>query len=109
MLTMTAYLSKLFSSMFKSFELWHLYKSLLPSAKGLSFTFMKESVVFLLIPTYSLVGKHHVMGKDLSIYGHIMMLEKVTELSLINLTHLLAFTLHKFFLLSFTYSRTSKN
>ena len=31
---------------------------------------MQESVVFLLIPTYSLVGKHHVMGKDLSIYGH---------------------------------------
>ena len=31
---------------------------------------MQESVVLLLIPTYSLVGKHHVMGKDLSIYGH---------------------------------------
>ena len=42
-------------------KLSHLYKSLLPSAKGLSFTFMQESVVFLLIPTYSLVGKHHVM------------------------------------------------
>ena len=52
------------------FELRHLCKSLLPSAKGLSFTFMQESVVFLLIPTYSLVGKHHAMGKDLSIYGH---------------------------------------
>ena len=35
-----------------------------------SFTFMQESVVFLLIPTYSLVGKHHVVEKDLSIYGH---------------------------------------
>ena len=53
-----------------SFELWHLCKSLLPSAKGLSFTFMQESVVFLLIPIYSLVGKHRVLGKDLSIYGH---------------------------------------
>ena len=52
------------------FELWHLCKSLLPSAKGLSFTFMQESVVFLLIPTYFLVGKHHVVEKDLSIYGH---------------------------------------
>ena len=51
-------------------DLWHLYKSLLPSAKGLSFTFMQESVVFLLIPTYFLVGKHHVVGKDPSIYGH---------------------------------------
>ena len=51
-------------------ELWHLCKSLLPSTKGLSFTFMQESIVFLLIPTYSLVGKHRVMGKDLSIYGH---------------------------------------
>ena len=35
------------------FELWHLYKSLLPSAKGLSFTFMylllcKESKLFSL-------------------------------------------------------------
>ena len=55
---------------FKSFELWHLCKSLIPSAKGLSFTFMQDSVVFLLIPTYSLGGKHHVMGKDLNIYGH---------------------------------------
>ena len=53
-----------------SFELWHLCKSLLPSAKGLSFTFMQEWVVFLLIPTYFLVGKHDVLGKDLSIYGH---------------------------------------
>ena len=70
MLTMKAYLSKLFSSLFKSFEIWHLCKSLLPSAKGLSFTFMQESVVFLLIPTYSLVVKHRVLGKDLSIYGH---------------------------------------
>ena len=45
-------------------ELWHLCKSLLPSAKGLSFTFMQESVVFLLIPTYSLVGEHHVMERS---------------------------------------------
>ena len=45
-------------------ELWHLCKSLLPSAKGLSFTFMQESIVFLLIPTYSLVGKHHVMERS---------------------------------------------
>ena len=51
-----------------SFELWHLCKSLLPSAKGLSFTFMQESVVFLLIPTYSLVGKHHVMERSKHIW-----------------------------------------
>ena len=50
-------------------ELWNLCKSLLPAAKGLYFTFMQESVEFLPIPTYSLVGKHHVTGKDLSIYG----------------------------------------
>ena len=31
---------------------------------------MQESAVFLLIPTYSLIGKHHVMGKDPSLYGH---------------------------------------
>ena len=51
-------------------ELWHLCKSLVPCANGLYFAFMQESVVFLLIPTYSLVGKHRVLGKDLSIYGH---------------------------------------
>ena len=50
------------------FELRHLYKSMLPSAKGLSFTFMQESVVFLLIPTYSLVGKHHVMERSKHIW-----------------------------------------
>ena len=32
-------LSKIFLSLNLSFELWHLYKSLLPSAKGLSFTY----------------------------------------------------------------------
>ena len=32
-------LSKCFLSLNFCFELWHLYKSLLPSAKGLSFTF----------------------------------------------------------------------
>ena len=49
-------------------KLWHLCKSLLPSAKGLSFTFVQESVVFLLIPTYSLVGKHHVMERSRHIW-----------------------------------------
>ena len=42
-----------------------------PSTKSLSFTF---SVNFFLsqflIPTYSLVGKHHVVGKDPGTYGH---------------------------------------
>ena len=70
------------------FELWHLCKSLLPSAKGLSFTFMQESVVFLLIPTYSLVGKHHVTGKDLSIYSHSNIFDHelllLTTISMIN-------------------------
>ena len=32
------------------------------------FTFMQESVVFLLIPTYSLVGKHHVMERSKHIW-----------------------------------------
>ena len=32
-------LSKMFLSLNLSFELWHLYKSLLPSVKGLSFTY----------------------------------------------------------------------
>ena len=38
MLTMKVYRSKCYSSLFK-IELWHLYKSLLPSAKGLSIYF----------------------------------------------------------------------
>ena len=69
MLTMKAYLSKLFSS---PFLLRALAPLQIPASRcqGLSFTFMQESVVFLLTPTYSLVGKHHVLGKDLSIYGH---------------------------------------
>ena len=45
-------------------ELQHLCKSLLPFAQGLSFTFMQEAIIFLLIPTYSLVGKHHVMERS---------------------------------------------
>ena len=36
-------LSKMFLSLNLSFELWHLYKSLLPSAKGLSIYFYAES------------------------------------------------------------------
>ena len=44
---------------------------MIPSMKGLSFTFY---VIFLLsqflIPTYSLVGKHHVVGKYPGTYGH---------------------------------------
>ena len=49
-------------------ELWHLCKSLLPSAKGVSIYFYVVSVVFLLIPTYSLVGKHHVMERSRHIW-----------------------------------------
>ena len=69
MLTMKAYLSKLFSSLFQNRALVPLQ---IPAYlyEGPIFTFMQESVVFLLIPTYSLVGKHCVLGKDLSIYGH---------------------------------------
>ena len=52
-------LSKIFLSLNLSFELWHLYKSLLPSTKGLSFTlcnfyFEFESPSFLI--------KHQLRG-----------------------------------------------
>ena len=50
---------------YKQISAW---QPLLPFAKGLSFTFMQESVVFLLIPTYSLVGKHHVMERSRHIW-----------------------------------------
>ena len=56
--------------------------------KGLYFTFMQESVVFLLIPTYSLVGKHHVMGKGLSIYGHSNILDH--ELLLLTIIYMIS-------------------
>ena len=60
------------------FELWRLYKSLLPSAKGLSFTFQylllckesKYSSLFLFIFSF---GKHHVVRKDLGTYVQLNM------------------------------------
>ena len=53
-------------------ELWHLCKSVLPSAKGLSiyfyvFTFMQESIFFSLFLFFSF-GNHHVVRKDLGTY-----------------------------------------
>ena len=43
---------------------------MLPSVKGLSFSFSVSFFVeSILIPTYSLVGKHHVVGKDQDTYG----------------------------------------
>ena len=41
------------------FELWHLYKSILPSAKGLSIYFMQ--FLFLFEPPYSPI-KHQLRG-----------------------------------------------
>ena len=72
------YLSKCFLSLNFRFELWHLYKSLLPSAKGLSFTFMylllwKESKVFSLFLFIFSFGKHHVARKDLGTYVQLNM------------------------------------
>ena len=48
---------KCFISIFFAFELWHLYKSLLPSAKGLSIYFMQ----FLFESPSSLI-KHQLRG-----------------------------------------------
>src|SRR3990170_600759 len=50
---------KCFISIFFCFELWHLYKSLLPSAKGLSFYFMQ--FLFLFESPSSLI-KHQLRG-----------------------------------------------
>ena len=71
-------LSKMFLSLNFRFELWHLYKSLLPSAKGLSFTFMylllcKESKFFSLFLFMFSFGKHHVVRKDLGTYIQLNM------------------------------------
>ena len=63
----------MFLSLNFRFELWHVYKSLLPSAKGLSFTFKylllckSQSFYhysFLFLP----FGKHLVVRKDLGTY-----------------------------------------
>jgi len=54
-------------------ELWHICKSLLPSAKGQSIYF---HVTYFHVESTSysnlnlLVGKHHVVGKDPNIYIH---------------------------------------
>ena len=63
----------MFLSLNFCFELWHLYKSLLPSAKGLSFTFMyllscKSQSFSLYSFLFFSFGKHHVVGKDLGTY-----------------------------------------
>jgi hypothetical protein len=50
---------KIFLSLNLSFELWHLYKSLLPSAKGLSIYFMQ--FLFLFQSPSSLI-KHQLGG-----------------------------------------------
>ena len=63
-------------------------KSPLPSAKVLSFTFTQESVVFFLIPTYSLVGKHRVLGKYLTIYGHANIFDQ--ELLLLTIIYMIS-------------------
>ena len=60
------------------FELWHLYKSLLPSVKGLSFTFMyllscKNHSYSLYSFLFFSFGKHHVVRKDLGIYVQLNM------------------------------------
>ena len=52
-------LSKIFLSLNLNFELWHLYKSLLPSAKGLSFTY--EFFYFEFESPSSLI-KHQLRG-----------------------------------------------
>ena len=70
--------SKYFLSLNFRFELWHLYKSLLPFVKGLSFIFQylllckesKYSSLFLFIFSF---GKHHVVRKDLGTYVQLNM------------------------------------
>ena len=53
-------LSKIFLSLNLSFELWHLYKSLLPSAKGLSFTLCNFSFwIWVSIFSYKAPTKGH--------------------------------------------------
>ena len=46
---------------------------LLPSAKGLSFTFMQESKFFSLFLLFFSFGKHHVVRKDLGTYVQLNM------------------------------------
>ena len=69
---------KMFLPLNFCFELWHLYKSLLPSAKGLSFTFMyllscKSQSYSLYSFLFFSSGKHHVVRKDLGTYVQLNM------------------------------------
>ena len=50
---------------YKQISAW---QPLLPSAKGLSFTFMQRVKVFLSIPFIFSFGKHYVVRKDLGTY-----------------------------------------
>ena len=50
---------------YKQISAW---QPLLPSAKGLSFTFMQESKFFSLFLLFFSFGKHHVVRKDLGTY-----------------------------------------
>ena len=61
-------LSKMFLSLNLSFELWHLYKSLLPSTKGLSIYFMQ--FLFLFESPSSLIK--HQLGSNMIILVHWM-------------------------------------
>mgnify|MGYP005823147517 CR=1 FL=1 len=69
---------RMFLSLNFRFVLWHLYKSLLPSAKGLSFTFMyllscKSQSFYLYSFLFFSFGKHHVVRKDLGTYVQLNM------------------------------------
>ena len=71
-------LSKYFLSLNFRFELWHLYKSLLPSLKGLSFTFMylllcKSQSFSLYSFLFFSFGKHQVVRKGLGTYVQLNM------------------------------------
>ena len=49
------------------------WQPLLPSAKGLPFTFMQRVKVFLLFLLFFSFGKHHVVRKDLGTYVQLNM------------------------------------
>ena len=57
---------------YKQISTW---QPLLPSVKGLSFTFMQESKYFPLFLFIFLFGRHHVVGKYLGTYTQLDMSE----------------------------------
>ena len=76
----------------ESIPLKIIFISIFASSSGTSanpcFPLQRAYLLTLCKSQYSLVGKHHVMGKDLSIYGHSNIFDH--ELLLLTITYMIS-------------------